>query len=234
MTQRDLFPTAISSPQDTPVNPSRRQGKGKANRMTATSGRTSAKLLHTKDPLGQFSKTFMVTSAWDSTQCSLTWKPKATPQGRLLFQLAASVLPTDETDSGLWATPRTTDVTGGPRELDEKGRRVSKTNPNLKFGANLADQVRMWPTPRASEYKDCGPVGSKSHTHMQDRKYLCAAVKMWPTPSASEHKAGQPGDKMQKMLGNHPEVRQSGTGTLNPTWVEWLMGYPKGWTDLKD
>jgi DNA (cytosine-5)-methyltransferase 1 len=24
------------------------------------------------------------------------------------------------------------------------------------------------------------------------------------------------------------------TGKLNPTWVEWLMGYPEGWTDLKD
>ena len=23
-----------------------------------------------------------------------------------------------------------------------------------------------------------------------------------------------------------------GGGTLNPTWVEWLMGYPSGWTDL--
>jgi len=23
------------------------------------------------------------------------------------------------------------------------------------------------------------------------------------------------------------------TGQLNPTWVEWLMGYPSGWTDLK-
>ena len=79
-----------------------------------------------------------------------------------------------------------------------------------------------------------GPGSDVADTDMQDRKYLCAAVKMWPTPSASEHKAGQPGDKMQKMLGNHPEVRQSGTGTLNPTWVEWLMGYPKGWTDLKD
>jgi hypothetical protein len=21
---------------------------------------------------------------------------------------------------------------------------------------------------------------------------------------------------------------------LNPTWVEWLMGYPEGYTDLKD
>jgi DNA (cytosine-5)-methyltransferase 1 len=23
------------------------------------------------------------------------------------------------------------------------------------------------------------------------------------------------------------------SGSLNPTWVEWLMGYPEGWTDLK-
>jgi DNA (cytosine-5)-methyltransferase 1 len=23
-------------------------------------------------------------------------------------------------------------------------------------------------------------------------------------------------------------------GQLNPNWVEWLMGYPIGWTDLKD
>jgi len=22
-------------------------------------------------------------------------------------------------------------------------------------------------------------------------------------------------------------------GALNPTWVEWLMGFPLGWTDLK-
>ena len=22
------------------------------------------------------------------------------------------------------------------------------------------------------------------------------------------------------------------TGTLNPRWVEWLMGFPDGWTDL--
>jgi site-specific DNA-cytosine methylase len=22
-------------------------------------------------------------------------------------------------------------------------------------------------------------------------------------------------------------------GSLNPTWVEWLMGYPLGWTDLE-
>ena len=62
---------------------------------------------------------------------------------------------------------------------------------------------------------------------------------LWPTPTANEDHAGRPGGKMQKMLGNHPEVRGTTEaewrrGSLNPTWVEWLMGYPKGWTDLED
>jgi hypothetical protein len=58
--------------------------------------------------------------------------------------------------------------------------------------------------------------------------------RMWLTPTANEDAAGKPGAKMQKMLGNHPEVRQDPNGgTLNPTWVEWLMGWPPGFTDLK-
>jgi len=28
--------------------------------------------------------------------------------------------------------------------------------------------------------------------------------------------------------------QQQGSGQLNPNWVEWLMGYPTGHTDLKD
>ena len=104
----------------------------------------------------------------------------------------------------MWATPRTTDGTGGPRKLDEKGRRISQTNPDLVFGANLADQVRMW-----------------------------------PTPTANEDAAGTPEGKMQRQLGNHPDIRGTTPeewkrGSLNPQWVEWLMGYPEGWTDLKD
>ena len=64
-------------------------------------------------------------------------------------------------------------------------------------------------------------------------------VAMWPTPTASEDAAGRPGSKMQPMLGNHPSIRGSSpeeweSGTLNPQWVEWLMGYPQGHTDLKD
>ena len=59
-------------------------------------------------------------------------------------------------------------------------------------------------------------------------------VQMWPTPTANEDACGKPTGKMQKMLGNHPQVRQDPNGgMLNPVWVEWLMGWPLGWTDLK-
>jgi len=31
----------------------------------------------------------------------------------------------------------------------------------------------------------------------------------------------------------HTDNQQKTGGQLNPQWVEWLMGYPEGWTDLK-
>ena len=105
----------------------------------------------------------------------------------------------------MWPTPLAQEAKhGAPTEWEMTTTHVG-TAKSLRVQV-AKEEARMWPTPRASEYKDCGPVGSKSHTHMHDRKYLCAAVKDSQKP----------------------------TGTLNPTWVEWLMGYPKGWTDLKD
>ena len=60
----------------------------------------------------------------------------------------------------------------------------------------------LWPTIRASEYKGCGPLGSKSHQHMNNRSYLCAVA---------QERTGQ-------------------TGRLNPSYCEWMMGVPIGWT----
>jgi DNA (cytosine-5)-methyltransferase 1 len=70
---------------------------------------------------------------------------------------------------------------------------------------------------------------------------LPAAVKIWPTPNASDNRdrgnlsdpAIQRRIKMGKQVGLTMAVKdQKGGGTLNPMWVEWLMGYPIGWTDL--
>lgn len=56
-----------------------------------------------------------------------------------------------------------------------------------------------------------------------------AKYNLWPTPTAKEggvshgkNKTGAP--KLTTVVG----------GQLNPTWIEWLMGFPLGWSALND
>jgi len=51
------------------------------------------------------------------------------------------------------------------------------------------------------------------------------------TPTARDWKSGKASDATMER-NSRPLSEQIG-GSLNPTWVEWLMGWPLGWTDLK-
>jgi len=51
---------------------------------------------------------------------------------------------------------------------------------------------------------------------------------MWPTPSASEDKYRLQGSSQQST-----SLNALHGGSLNPTWVDWLMGYPLEWTALE-
>ena len=54
--------------------------------------------------------------------------------------------------------------------------------------------------------------------------------RLWPTPVSRMHKdRGSPSEYERNEI---PLSAQVG-GPLNPEWVEWLMGWPVGWTDLK-
>jgi len=69
---------------------------------------------------------------------------------------------------------------------------------------------------------------SKSGRRMQTS--LQQAVRLWPTPTTRDHKdTGDLKIPVNGMLGRavHPSKT---SGSLNPTWVEWLMGYPPEWT----
>lgn len=63
--------------------------------------------------------------------------------------------------------------------------------------------------------------------------------KRWPTPVASMSKGSSPAaltrrsgaDRSNDRL-DHAVMALHG-GHLNPEWVEWLMGWPIGWTDLR-
>ena len=51
---------------------------------------------------------------------------------------------------------------------------------------------------------------------------------MWPTPIASEAKT----NKDIRPTGKSNSLTAHVGGSLNPNWVEWLMGYEIGFTDL--
>jgi len=60
---------------------------------------------------------------------------------------------------------------------------------------------------------------------------LSVSVKTWLTTPTSKDR-GSRSERFKK--GRLPTPEELAGGKLNPAWVEWLMGYPQGWTELKD
>jgi DNA (cytosine-5)-methyltransferase 1 len=188
-------------------------------------------------------------TAWSSKTCALTWKEKVTKSGRSIFQLQALAHPIKEKEFGLLPTPKARDHKGA------EGKRVVKTSTGfskirkkskVKYGASLNDvaehlEMKMWRTPDA--HCDRG-ASSKERMKMKLEKGMPISINdqvahpnlMWPTPTVNDSKnnAG-PSQFKRKGTNLNVAVAKRGTqgGSLNPTWVEWLMGYPAEYTDLK-
>ena len=207
--QMDFFPST-SSLADTLANLSPSQVEKKVKKIQDTSGQSILDLSKNSDQLGSLEKMLVDTLNLVSTPYSRTWKVKVTPQGRLVFQLRASVRTTKESESGLWRTPD-----------------------NMAGGSNL---------PGIKKALDEGhlkrPSGQQIQIRLEDQ---VREERLWPTPAAHEGRLGyqrsDTGKKgTQKSLTTQVIDKEGGrkktTGQLNPTWVEWLMGYPIGWTDL--
>jgi hypothetical protein len=82
----------------------------------------------------------------------------------------------------------------------------------------------LWPTPTV-----CGNYNRKGASKTSGDG-LATAVAKWPTPTA--HNAKET-NSPSEALRNEPTLAYRVGGKLNPTWVEWLMGWPLEWTDLK-
>ena len=100
----------------------------------------------------------------------------------------------------------------------------------------------MWPTPKASGQEKLDTLIKRKGVKAAVQHNLTAAVEMWPTPNARDWKdsVNKVPPSVGKTRGHSlgmkvAEVQPSKKigGSLNPTWVEWLMGYPAEYTDLK-
>ena len=192
-------------------------GSNEARTMTVTSGQKCSELYRKSGPLGSLVRTLLESSAWRSTQCFLTWKESATPSRRLLFRLVPSTPRTGETGLRLWATPNTMDYL--PQRSAESLKRQAETSRKGRTRpANLREQVceetvRMWPTPTAMDSKGLD-------NHLRKDASNSRSILLSQKVTLIEH--GEGGQDLATSVG----------GLLNPTWVEWLMGFPIGWTDL--
>jgi hypothetical protein len=68
------------------------------------------------------------------------------------------------------------------------------------------------------------------------RKALKKRMETWPTPRTKGMCGGSGSWAQLKANTTIEEARAMGAGNggkLNPTWVEWLMGWPIEWTGLK-
>ena len=84
---------------------------------------------------------------------------------------------------------------------------------------------RMWPTPTKSE-ADGGPGSNGREGGLNLR--TAVRRETFPTPTVNDSKNNPP----SQALRNTPPLNVVVGGQMNPTWVEWLMGWPLGWTDL--
>jgi hypothetical protein len=72
-----------------------------------------------------------------------------------------------------------------------------------------------------------------------ERRTVATGSGSWPTPVASMAKGSSPGSLIRKSGRDRSRDRLDHAvmalhgGPLNPEWVEWLMGWPIGWTDLR-
>ena len=194
--------------------------------------------------------------SWKTHQCSLfgglesfseTWPRWGMMRDGECWALTMPEHLTSETGSGLWPTPATNGMDGGsnsrkaakargmwptPRAQDREGLEAGLKRESPGLGVVVRTPA-LWPTPRANDGLKRGEFDLTN-----PRNGLAAAEKMWPTPCASEARQGYQ-DRNNGKKGQQESlstVAQGGPshlvgGSLNPTWVEWLMGWPLGWTD---
>lgn len=113
-----------------------------------------------------------------------------------------------------------------------------------------AEYVEKFPTPLASDSirvryseESLRKVGERriKGEYKAAGCNLSEYVAVFPTPQATSRGAAERGKKLKALQAagqiteyERKRMQAGNGGKLNPTWVEWLMGFPLGWTDLED
>jgi hypothetical protein len=153
------------------------------------------------------------------------------------YELQMSEPATCESGSSLWPTVLNRDykMTSAPIRKDTGKHRLDQ----------LPVAAMLWQTPSADPFRSRG--GNRKHEMGLDQQ---ARIGFWQTPLAKHAKPSLQAEEnctprslltQVSRISRHGQEIQSGSGCsgsdpilhrrLNPRFVEWLMGFPIGWSE---
>lgn len=202
----------------------------------AAHGETSLVSLAKFDPSSRSWRTSGLFAVEDSPLFSATLPRSGMTRSGTLYLLEPLVRHIYGTGSGsspIVPTPTANDANGS----GSRNTANSKAHP----GVSLTDWARgdggtgrMLPTPTAASYGSTNNGkrgdGSTYKTAGTPSLETMARHGMLPTPQASDWKNGA--DYSDGSRGHSPQLRRLSPGRLNPRFVEWMMRYPIGFTDI--
>jgi len=245
---------------DTLASRSAQRGNATGQTIRDTCGLGFETPLANYDPDMRCWKMFGDISLWGEPRLLGNLPPSGMTRSGVLFLQPLWVPITDATGSSLWPTPTAhSDNSNANGKFPNDtlrdavmratwptptGDDASNVNPKPnRFRGLVAavNETMTWPTPTAADAWTDSLESSQIKPGSMHSVTLGRAVQMWPTMSAN----GMGNTGSQQIIQRQVEAgkvtedeKRSMTagngGKLNPTWVEWLMGFPIGWTDLED
>jgi hypothetical protein len=184
----------------------------------ADCGPTSYESFARYDPVSRVWRTRQCSLLRDFTEFSETWPSWGSMHAGECWERLMSERPIFVRGSGL--LPALTTIDAGSRLNRSLGSGAALRS---TFGAMT--RFDLWPTPTVRGKSGDG---------------LTTVELKFPTPTVSMSRGSSTGALTRKngrsREGDRLDYALEGSGRngrLNPNWVEWLMGWPIGWTDLK-
>ena len=208
-------------------------------------------------------KTVQLCLLGDSELSSVTWPRSGMTAGGQCWELPMLGRRTSETGFGfLLPTPCASDTgsrAGTTRQFVTSSGTVRRANPDgTTSNIGLAGSVHRWPTPTSTLGTKGGLVTPTKAREGGTLIEALSARTTWPTPTVCGNynrkgASATSGDGLATVVAKFQTPNTNGMdggsnsrkatlkrgqevlsgGALNPTWVEWLMGWPLGWTALK-
>ncbi len=180
-------------------------GDAGALKMTVTSGRKCLESSESSPPLGCLEKMLLGSSTWASKKRFLIWKEQAMKSGPSYYLLSPSA-----------------------RGMRGNGYSLPDTYPTpvASIGKMDVSTALIGRTKKTGSLKKLNSTGTVWNPNLQMRVFCTPEVMEQLGTSFREPETEQQRELYAEVI--NLSMKQY---KINPEWVEWLMGFPIGWTD---